>query len=144
MYLVGLGDLKQETLTNAFIRCLHECRFFPSIAEIRKLATEPDDELSAEKAWQTFLRIFGCWHPDIGFVIEPPKLDAAGEHAMRTIGGIRRFALTEIANENFIRKEFIEAYKYHRKTQGLLAPTQAEAAAFLNQSPGTKLPEWPK
>src|SRR5947207_151195 len=116
VYAMALADLTIEQLERGFTYALKFYRqefgrTFPVPAEIRDWGTQTwRDSDSAERAWQIFKRIFDIWHPDVGFTEEPPKLDNAGMHAMRRIGGVEGFAQTKRENENLVRKDFITAY----------------------------------
>ena len=144
IYMEALIDIPVETLDAAFRNALHTCRFFPTIAEIRGFTVkqlEAADLMNAEKAWTTFKSLYGHWHPDVGFHGTLPKLDEAGEWAMRQIGGIARFHVSEIADEAFLRRDFIQAYQRYRETGGYLAPTREQAAELLAKLCTGELPD---
>lgn len=128
IYIAALSDMSIEDLDAAFLHSVRTCKFFPTIAEIRA-AVNPD-RLNAEKAWLVFKKRFQSWHPDIGFS-NAPEADEAGRYAERSIGGVARFAQSEIVHEHFIRAEFIEAYNRYRETAGHLAPTKEQAEQML-------------
>jgi hypothetical protein len=114
----------------------------PPPAIIVRHMSQPDDTMAAEQAWMDFKKLFkNHWHPDVGFYGDYPRLSPAGEYAMRVIGGVTRFAETEIQHEGFIRKEFIEAFHRFKETGGYLGPTREEAKAFIEKLQNRKLPE---
>lgn len=50
MYLQNLADLPMSRLSEAFNRAIRECKFFPTVAEIRAFEAEviiPDDRIQA-------------------------------------------------------------------------------------------------
>ncbi len=68
--------------------------------------------LGAEQQWQLVLETFRRhWHPDIGVCGNAPELDAAGEYALRQIGGYRGFAASKFEHEGLMRDRFIQAYE---------------------------------
>lgn len=136
LYEMLLKDLSIGQLERALPRVSQTCKFYPTPADIREATTEvvrQTELFAAEKAWESFKRLFGCWHPDIGLSENAPKLDPAGEYAMRIIGGVQRFANSEYTEEHFIRREFLDAYKRYKETGGMLAPTREEARQLLDR-----------
>lgn len=143
-YLQILNDYDPEYLGVALSIASKECRFFPVPADI--IDRMPKDAnpkeialFEAEEAWDKFKDNFHCYHPDLGY--RGPKPDAAMEYAMRQIGGFERFSTTLVENENFIRKEFIEAHMRFDSTGGRLAPTRDEAKRLLDRLKKGELPE---
>jgi len=55
MYLDGLSDLRLDRLDAAFKRAVRECKFFPSIAEIRQL--EAEIEIPQERLESAYERL---------------------------------------------------------------------------------------
>jgi len=136
LYAMLLKDTPIDQLERALPLCARTCNQFPTVADILKSINtqiKAEEHFKAEKQWQVFKQMFGCWHPDLGLSPNAPELDAAGEYALRQIGGLKRFAASELAHENFIRKEFIEAYERFHETGGMLAPTRQEAAKLLDK-----------
>src|SRR5262245_35256672 len=116
VYVEQLLPYKQESLEFAFRQCIHEWdkpSLMPPIAFLLERATRIS--MQAEQQWQLVLEIFHHhWHPDIGLYSDPPKLDGAGEYALRQIGGWNGFSASLLEHEGFIRDRFIEAYRrYH-------------------------------
>ena len=71
--------------------------------------------LAAEQQWDRFLWNFAHqWHPDIGLCADAPKLNPAGEYALRQIGGYPGFAGSKHEHEGLMRDRFMEAYgRFH-------------------------------
>lgn len=145
LYVELLADIPVEFLALAFRKAAQQCRHFPTIADIRNIVqtdTQAIERFDGEEAWDRVKVIFHKhWHPDIGLHGNPPELDPAGEYALRQIGGMKRFASSDIASENWVRKEFLEAYQRFHETGGRLAPTREEAAKLLDQLKRGELPE---
>lgn len=145
LYTELLADVPVDALSVAFRKAAQQCQRYPSIAEIRGLVrseTNAIERFDGENAWDLVKVIFRKhWHPDIGFHGDPPRLDAAGEYALRQIGGMKRFAQSDIAGENWVRKEFLEAYQRFHETGHRLAPTREEAVNLLDKLKRGELPE---
>ncbi len=56
IYTAALSDLSRDVLMRAVGRCLHECKFFPSIAEIRERAYGDQDIPSSAEAWEEVMQ----------------------------------------------------------------------------------------
>lgn len=128
--------MNEADIATGLARASRECRFFPTPADIieripRRASVEEREEFDAEEAWDRFKVRFKKWHPDIGLdVAEETK---AFKYALNQIGGFERFAKSEIAHENFVRKEFIEAHQRYDKTGGRLAPSREEAKQLIER-----------
>lgn len=137
LYAELLADAPVDALAVAFRKSAQQCRHFPTIADIRNILQtdlQQVERFDGEESWDRVKLIFRKhWHPDIGFHSNPPNLDPAGEYALRQIGGMKRFANSDIAGENWVRKEFLEAYQRFHETGGRLAPSREEAAKLLDK-----------
>jgi hypothetical protein len=144
LYALFLCDLTPQQLEFAFFQAGRSCTRFPTPADVLRCVEKNLDEITSQDgdaAWLTFRKIFErYWHPDIGISPDAPQLDPAARYAVEMIGGFHRFGTTERKNENFIKREFIEAYKRYRTT-ARLGPSRAEAAALLEQLKPKQLPE---
>lgn len=62
VYALALCDIEAQVLRMAVVRCIQECRFFPSVAEVRAQAERIAEiaggarRLSAGEAWQDAMR----------------------------------------------------------------------------------------
>ncbi len=144
LYSELLADISIETLEIALRLASQSCTRFPTVADIRGQVQKQvvaEDQMHAEMAWDLVQRILSKhWHPDIGFHSNPPEIDGPTEHALRQVGGYRRLNETPVDNLNFIRRDFLEAFKRYRETAGYLAPSRQEAAAFLDSLKRGELP----
>ena len=135
IYAAALADLSLEQLDGAIALALRKLGRFPAPSDLRgfvEARTEARELFAGEEAWGLVKRIFARhWHPDLGLYGEAPALDAAAEYALQTIGGYRRFAQSEIAAENWLRKDFLEAFGRYHATSGRLAATREEARTLL-------------
>jgi len=147
LYLLHLQDVPPDRLAYALHAVLDACRFFPSIADIRMLAgfdekkqakqEQAEDELEAQKAWDTLQAYIVLWGADLypslhaGKWTEPPELPAATGHAVRQCGGYYKVATATTENVHFIRRDFLQAFQYYRETGALAAPSREEAKRLL-------------
>ena len=144
-----LGEVAEDDLRNAFQRALLTCRFFPNLADIRVCLEKPEQErnaleegkdlLDAEKAWeslQAHIREWGAEETPTfsnGRFIHPPELPGEVEYAVRQCGGYQFVATADASKVVFIRRDFLQHFRRHRETKGLLAPSRQEARALLGQ-----------
>ena len=137
VYQDGLVDLPEAALRMVFTKALLECKFMPTIAELRgfiKEGRKRADNLDAEKNWEAccdHLRKYGeqTYNSD-----KPLGITAAGEHAFRAIGwrsGLVKVLDYDAKGMDFAHKRFIEAYNYHVETGGLVAVSREEAVRLL-------------
>ncbi len=140
IYELGLKDLPAEEVHAAMKRALKGCKFFPSIAEIRACVEKPEadaETLEAERSWRGLERRRAEWGMDLTPVFQggkfhyAPELDAATSYALAALGGWERFCNYETDLYALMRRDFIAAYKRHRETEGLLAPSRDEARRLL-------------
>lgn len=144
-----LGDIADDDLRDAFQRALLTCRFFPTLAEIRVCLEKPQQEqtalevekdtLDAEKGWEWLMKHIREWGADQtpSFCGDkftyPPELPGEVAYAVRQCGGYQYIATADASKVVFIRRDFIQHFRRHRETKGLLAPSRQEARALLNQ-----------
>ena len=114
VYADALSDLTTEQLHAAFLRASQVCRFFPTPADIRSQVEDAEAkglQLEAEAAWSRAMDYaLNCWHPDIGFARNAPKLPAKIEHAIRAAGGIRCLHNCPESELHWRKKDFIGDY----------------------------------
>lgn len=112
IYAEQLCDLDQAALTHSIGRVIRECKFFPTIAELRELAganEKQHTELEAESAWQLVERDLARSGRNA-----TPHLDARTEYAIRAAGGrpgINAAYSASVTDEAFCKKRFLEAFK---------------------------------
>lgn len=142
-----LDEFKNETpevLDEAFKSARGNCKEFPTPYDVRQQIREKqksEDLFGAEKAWDLAVRVsHKFWHPDIGYYRDCPVIDGPTEHAIRQIGGMRRLNSMLIDQQDFVRRDFIAAYKRHMDTGGYLAPSRMEAAKLLESLKRGELP----
>ncbi len=131
IYLSELGEIYrevgQETLEKACTACLRECRFMPTIAEVRERAglnQEKKDAAEATQAWEVvmqYLRRHGtnglptCRGRDKetgSLIMEyPPELPERIAAAVRIAGGLRAIEETASEDLHYRRKDFTDAYE---------------------------------
>ncbi len=144
-----LGEVAEDDLRNAFERALLNCRFFPNLADIRACLGKPQQEqtaleegkdtLDAEKGWEWLMKHIREWGADQtpsfsgGKFTYAPELPGEVAYAVRQCGGYQYIATADASKVVFIRRDFIQHFRRHRETKGLLAPSRQEARALLNQ-----------
>ena len=155
IYLLHLQDIPLERLGPALRAAIDACRWFPTVAEIRTLAgadekqqaklEEARDELEAKKAWDALQDYIDEWgaerQPSLsaGKWFHAPDLPAATAYAAAQCGGYYKVATATTENVHFIRREFLESFRYYRETAALSAPSREEAKRLLG-----KVREWSK
>ena len=112
-YWRGLRDLPLAAVNVAVNRAMRECRFMPSVAEIRERADVMTQADRAIKAWGVLRQAVdqhGCYR-SVNF--DDPIVNAT----IRTLGNWRCID-DRIANEgiNWIRKEFLATYAAYCRT----------------------------
>lgn len=141
-YSEGLADLTEAQLRQVFGQAILECKFMPTVAELRGFLKQRQakvDSLEAEQEWEVccaHLRKYGEVTYDSD---QPLVLTAAGEYAFRQIGwrkGLVRVLDYDDKGMQFAHKRFIEAYNTHVETGGLLAPSREEAQKMLATARG--------
>ena len=135
------GKITAEQLEGAGPRLLEGERF-PLPGDILRAIVKPEESkenLEAEKAWLQLEKRRAEWGPDLmplhhgGKDYYPPALDGATEYGLSSIGGWDRFCNYDADLYGLMRRDFILAYKRHRETKGLLAPSREEARKILAQ-----------
>lgn len=119
-YARHLSDLSEEQLRVAFNRAVRECNKFPSVAELRALATgstvKQQLDVEAMVAWDTANHYLREWGVDLmpvysrGAIERAPVLPPRIEYALRRIGGL--MALNQITEERrpFMVRDFVQAF----------------------------------
>ena len=107
-YELGLDDLPIEEIEQAVRRALRECKFMPSVSELRELAGVLSPADRAIKAWDIFTRaisVHGCY-ASVNF--DDPVINAT----VRNLGGWVP-VLTEMEEQGstWVRKSFERVYK---------------------------------
>ena len=144
-----LGEVADDDLRNAFERALLTCRFFPNLADIRACLEKPQQEqtaledgkdtLDAEKGWEWLMKHIKEWGADQtpsfsgGKFTYPPELSGEIAYAVRQCGGYQYIASADASKFVFIRRDFLQHFRRHRETKGLLAPSRKEAKVLLSQ-----------
>ena len=138
-----LADVSDSALGHAVGKACCECKWFPSVAEIRErlpgLLTEDDH---GEAAWARVLRSVGpdgpsSYHPERGSMPTGADLDTATMSAIGGRQGLRRIWDAEGNPDavGFMKRDFLAAYKNcrHQYVAGFL-PT-GDGVALL-EAPG--------
>jgi hypothetical protein len=139
-YEDGLADLAEEHLTGVFTKALLECKFMPTVAELRGFITNREEAVDALKADREWKRILD--HVDYNIAAyehkAPADLSPTGDYALRQIGGIEAvYNLMLENNEEQLRwlgKDFREHYARYSETGGLKAIGRDEARRLLDQT----------
>ena len=105
MYWLGLRDLDYLDFRAACMRALKECRFFPTVAELRHLAGQQTPEGRAVMAWEVLWSSIGWLKGEKLFLFDDPVLTAT----IANLGGCRRI-LHDEHRETFLRKDFERVY----------------------------------
>lgn len=141
-----LDDVPLERLKSACQRARRECRFYPSVAEIRTLAgadAKSQNELEAEQAWQRVNRDLAQRGRNA-----PPGLDDRTEYAILAAGGrlsINACFSQPVATEQFTKKAFVEAFAKYEAAANLglhrlPAPIRQLLTAGAEDRPERRLP----
>lgn len=106
-YSIGLGDTPIDAIELAVKRAIRECKFFPSVAELRELAGEMRPEVRAVKAWDAFCKGAERY----GYYTSVDFDDKAINATVRNLGGWMPL-LDRIEKEGdvWVRKEFERVY----------------------------------
>jgi hypothetical protein len=107
-FYLGLQDIPDEALNVGFMKCLHTCKFMPSVAEIRENCGVTSTNDRAVLAWDVVLKNHprGPWeHVDFD--------DGAINATIRNMGGWPEFyySFTSVEAEKWVRKTFIDTYR---------------------------------
>jgi hypothetical protein len=108
-YWAGLQDLDYEDFKTGAMRAIRECRFFPTVAELRHFSRQSPDE-RAVLAWDVIRRGIktGVFTGPHLFVFDDPVLTAT----VANLGGCKRFADVE-GNDlhKWLRDDFERVYQ---------------------------------
>jgi hypothetical protein len=109
-YWLGLKDLPLANVQAAVARALRQCKFMPSVSELRELAGEMRPDQRAVVAWDAFygaVRTVG-WYGSVRF--DDPVIHAT----VRNLGGwckvIERIE-DEDSTDKWVRKDFERVYQ---------------------------------
>ena len=135
-YAAGLADLSIAEIEAATLWGLRNCRFMPTIAELRGAVGRKDDiDAMASDAWQDVERAFcfGCYQT-VDFE------DRCINAAIRSMGGwvalLDRVGNAEDAN--FARLEFLKLYKAKRGSgfsESYASPLKGIGESVFNLTP---------
>lgn len=118
VYFAGLSDLTIDAVEYACKRAVHECKFFPKIAELREMCAGSLQD-HAEMAWRTFCRL--C--VDESHYPSLQVYDPALAFAIRQFGGWIEAA----RRMNEASPEMARAYENQFKTSYKLGLNHADA-----------------
>lgn len=137
-YREGLSDLPEADLREVFSRAILECKFMPTVAELRGFLNRKEvaiDKLESEREWDRILAHvvkYGavCYPSDSKL-----EVSAAGEYSLRQIGGAdwrQAIAGADDDRLHWLRKNFIECWNRYAETGGLKAIGREEAKRMLD------------
>ena len=105
-YEIGLGDLPDKQVEIGAAMAIRECRYMPTVKELRELASGVRDADRPALAWDAVLKVqFNpYWHMDF----DDPVVNAT----IRNLGGWPSFVarFTDAEAEKWARKDFVETY----------------------------------
>lgn len=107
IYAMALSDVKEDLLKVAIVRCIQNCQFFPSVAEIRKQAEAllPSDTLSSSEAWEQVQKIVKSH-----WVTEKPVIDNPDLAKAIARFGWREFYSVQEGETGIARAQFTKIY----------------------------------
>lgn len=136
-------EIGADRLDNALRLCVRECRFMPTIAEIRDKAgmnQKGVDESQANQAWLAvieYLRKYGAVPSPVlsrGQWFTAPKLPPRIMQAVRMAGGLKAIEDTPPEDVHFRQEQFLEAYKAYEYSQNHPLELPEEIMHLLNPS----------
>lgn len=148
IYREALADLDYDVLKAAARKCLADCRFFPTIAELRQAAATivAPPSASGVEAWGLVMREV---RRGVGYPLDIPVpcaiTDALILRAVDAIGGWKMLQRSTNQEDIAHRARFVEVYETLLERQAsdarqmpevrqIAAARQAEAAALLKQT----------
>lgn len=105
-YWLGLKDLELSQVKRSFGRALHQSKFMPSVAEMRRLCGEDDGQQRSVKAWISVCEAAR----NVGSYRSVNFEDAAINCVIRSMGGWPEM-LSRKDFDTWTRKEFMKAYE---------------------------------
>lgn len=125
-YWLGLSDLALDAVKNAAAKAIRQCRFMPTVVELRRLAGELSIEDRAARVWQAVRRAV-LRHGYYGSVsFDDPLTNAT----IRSLGDWRMFCVRmEEEDEKWTRKEFERVYAALARA----GVSQADAAPLIGE-----------
>lgn len=105
-YEAGLCDVDDAAIKVAINRAIRECKFMPTVKELRDLALGASAESRPVLAWAALQRVQFDPYQHMDF--DDPLTNAT----IRSLGGWPAFVarFTDAESEKWVRKEFIETY----------------------------------
>ena len=119
IYERALSDIGPDQLETICLKALTECRFMPTVADIRKhiqKAQEVELDTECNDEWSRILSEICLWDEYYGRWGSggTPSLSAAGHRAVRCCGGFTAIQQTEPKHLPLLKKTFDEAYhRFH-------------------------------
>lgn len=106
-YQLGLSDLAVSDVERAVRRAIRECKFMPTVVELRELSGEMSPRVRAVKAWQNVLRaiaMHGAYH---SVTFDDVVINAT----IRTLGGWQYLCgMNPDEFDRFMPKRFQDTY----------------------------------
>lgn len=134
IYLEDLQDVPFDALRVALERAGKQCKFFPSVAELRELAggQQPSLEDQAIAAWDSLRCLRKGWKAE---ALDDPLI----RRCFDRLGGFNSFASWDYEKEEkWKRREFIELYQALVGTKHYLPLTHEESKGVLSNLNSTK------
>lgn len=121
VYEVGLSDLTAAEIEACCTNALQECRFMPTVADIRAhlkrertLLANADGNAEWEEIFDSAKKNYSpenCHDPSSHNWRPKPKVSEAGLYALRCIGGWRAVGDVLLKDVPFIKRDFIAHYE---------------------------------
>ena len=136
-YEVGLSDLSDGELEAATGRAMRQCKFFPTVAELRQLAGEMPPGDRAVIAWEAVLRA-GRLH---GYYHSVDFDDRAINATIRQMGGWEALSeQLERQDVTWVRKEFERVYQVYCR-RGVTAAEGGPLGGYFSRMNAAAYPE---
>ena len=136
-YWMGLEDIDMAAVNKGASRAMRECKFMPTVAEIRELSGQMLPADRAALAWEAFrkaLQIHGCYE-SVSF---DDKLINA---TVRNLGGWGRVdERLEREGETWVRKEFEKVYQMFLRTGATAGQALALGGLHETNNDGVVVP----
>lgn len=128
-YWLGLEDLPLAKLKRGAVRAMRECRFLPSVAELRGLAGDLSPQDRATIAWEAVCKAM----PEHAHYHTVDFDDPAVNAALRTMGGWEEFAdRWEHEESKWLRQEFERTYVVYAR-RGVTVEEGAPLVGFYDR-----------
>ena len=107
-YQIGLDDLTSEAVKTATTRAIRQCKFMPTVSELRELAGETSHGDRAVLAWGAFEKAV----QGIGYYRSPDFDDPIINATCRNLGGWMAACCTEGEEfDKWYRQRFLKTYE---------------------------------